>query len=458
MVSPQIVSQIEKLIEVDKRHYLHPTTVPSLFQKNGPKIIFQEGKGIRVTDIKGDTYIDGVSMLWNVNLGHGNQELAQAAYDQMSSIAYSSSFYGYTNPNAVRLAEKVVSLAPGDLSAVFFTSGGSESNDTAFKLARFYWNLKGRPNKKKIISITRSYHGATVSAGTATGIDAFHNFAGSRDIDIINARGHVTNCELGDKTDPNYVGCIRDTIEKLGSENIAAVILEPIQGAGGVHVSPDGYLKAVKDLCQANDILLIADEVICGFGRTGKWFGMDNWNVVPDIMSVAKGITSGYAQLGGVLVNQEIRDTIVEYDQILGHGFTYSGHPTACAVALKNIEIFERDNLLENVNNMETVLKKGFAYLADKHQHFTKSRAVGLLAGFDLQADRDSDTPFEQSIRAAAFVVEHCFNNKLILRAADFEEGKNIVAIAPPLIINKEEVEDIISIVDDALTAFERTL
>ncbi|TDK63321.1 aspartate aminotransferase family protein [Bacillus salipaludis] len=458
MVSPQTVSQIEKLIEADKKHYLHPTTVPSLFQKNGPKIIFQEGKGIRVTDIKGDTFIDGVSMLWNVNLGHGNQELAQAAYDQMSSIAYSSSFYGYTNQNAVRLAEKVVSLAPGDLSAVFFTSGGSESNDTAFKLARFYWNLKGRPSKKKIISITRSYHGATVSAGTATGIDAFHNFAGSRDIDIINARGHVTNCELGDKTDPNYVGCIRDTIEKLGSENIAAVILEPIQGAGGVHVSPDGYLKAVKDLCQANDILLIADEVICGFGRTGKWFGMDNWNVVPDIMSVAKGITSGYAQLGGVLVNQEIRDTIVEYDQILGHGFTYSGHPTACAVALKNIEIFERDNLLENVNNMETVLKKGFAYLADKHQHFTKPRAVGLLAGFDLQADRDTDTPFEQSIRAAAFVVEHCFNNKLILRAADFEEGKNIVAIAPPLIINKEEVEEIISIVDDALTAFERTL
>ncbi|MDQ6597234.1 aminotransferase family protein [Bacillus salipaludis] len=458
MVSPQTVSQIEKLIEADKKHYLHPTTVPSLFQKNGPKIIFQEGKGIRVTDIKGDTFIDGVSMLWNVNLGHGNQELAQAAYDQMSSIAYSSSFYGYTNQNAVRLAEKVVSLAPGDLSAVFFTSGGSESNDTAFKLARFYWNLKGRPSKKKIISITRSYHGATVSAGTATGIDAFHNFAGSRDIDIINARGHVTNCELGDKTDPNYVGCIRDTIEKLGSENIAAVILEPIQGAGGVHVSPDGYLKAVKDLCQANDILLIADEVICGFGRTGKWFGMDNWNVVPDIMSVAKGITSGYAQLGGVLVNQEIRDTIVEYDQILGHGFTYSGHPTACAVALKNIEIFERDNLLENVNNMETVLKKGFAYLADKHQHFTKPRAVGLLAGFDLQADGDTDTPFEQSIRAAAFVVEHCFNNKLILRAADFEEGKNIVAIAPPLIINKEEVEEIISIVDDALTAFERTL
>lgn len=458
MTISQALPEIQELIELDKKHYLHPTTVPKLFQEKGPKIIFQEGKGIRVTDVKGDTYIDGVSMLWNVNLGHGNQELAKAAYDQLSTIAYSSSFYSYSNPNAVRLAQKVVSVAPGDLSAIFYTSGGSESNDTAFKLARFYWNLKGRKAKKKIISITRSYHGATVSAGSATGIEAFHNFAGSRDIDIINARGHVTNCELGDKTDSNYEGCIRDTIEKVGAENIAAVIIEPIQGAGGVHVSPDGYLKAVKELCKANEILLIADEVICGFGRTGKWFGVDNWDVVPDIMSVAKGITSGYAQLGGVMVNKEIRDTLNEHDQILGHGFTYSGHPTACAVALKNLEIIERDNLIENAKNMELVLKNGFEYLANKHKHFTKPRAIGLLAGFDLQADPDTDTPFEQSIRAASFVVEHCFKNKLILRAADFEEGKNIVAIAPPLIINKEEVEEIISIVDDALTAFEKTL
>lgn len=458
MNTQNTLSQIEQLSELDKKYYLHPTTVPKWFQENGPKIIFKEGKGIRVTDMKGDTYIDGVSMLWNVNLGHGNQELAQAAYEQMKSIAYSSSFYGYSNPSAVRLAEKVVSIAPGDLSAIFYTSGGSESNDTAFKLARFYWNLKGQPTKKKIISITRSYHGATVSAGTATGLEAFHNFAGSRDIDILNAKGHLTNCELGDTSDPNYEGCIRDTIEKVGADNVAAVILEPIQGAGGVHVSPDGYLKAVKALCEANDILLIADEVICGFGRTGKWFGVENWDVVPDIMSVAKGITSGYAQLGGVLVNKEIRDTIVQYDQILGHGFTYSGHPTACAVALKNLEIIERDNLIYNVNNMEKVLKKGFDYLADKHIHFTQQRAVGLLAGFDLQADRDTDSPFEQSIRAAAFVVDHCFKNGLILRAADFEKGKNIVAIAPPIIINKEEVEEIISIVDDALTAFEKTL
>ncbi|TCP29436.1 adenosylmethionine-8-amino-7-oxononanoate aminotransferase [Scopulibacillus darangshiensis] len=454
----QQVSGIDQLGEWDKKYYLHPTTVPKTFSDNGPKIIFTEGNGIRVKDAKGDTYIDGVSMLWNVNLGHGQKELADAAYEQMTTLAYGSSFYGYSNEPAIRLAEKVVSIAPGDLSAIYFTSGGSESNDTAFKLARFYWHLKGRKGKKKIISITNSYHGATVAAGTATGIDAFHNFAGSRDIDILNAKAHLTNCELGDKSDPNYEGCIRDTIEKEGSEAIAAVIMEPVQGAGGIHIAPDGYLKAVKDLCEENDILFIMDEVICGFGRTGKIFGSDNWDIVPDLMSVAKGITSGYSQLGGVLMSEEIRNTLVQYDQILGHGFTYSGHPTACAVGLKNLEIIERDKIVENAKNMEKELKKGFKYLEDNHANVAKSRALGLISAFELQADRDADLPFDKSIRAAAIVAEECYKRKLILRTADFEEGKNIVAIAPPLITKKEDVEEIINIIDDAVTAFENKL
>ncbi|WP_240375871.1 aspartate aminotransferase family protein [Bacillus piscicola] len=449
---------IEKLSELDKKYYLHPTTVPSEFIEKGPKIVFKEGHGVRVTDIKGDTYIDGVSMLWNVNLGHGQKEIAQAAYDQMVKLGYSSSFYGYSNENAVHLAEKVVNMAPGDLSAVFFTSGGSESNDTAFKLARHYWDLKGYKNKKKIISINRSYHGATISAGSATGIEGFRNFAGSKDSAMLKAESHLTNCELGDKSDPNYNQSIRGLIESEGADTIAAVILEPIQGAGGVHVSPDGYLKAVKDLCEEQNVLLIADEVICGFGRTGKMFGVDNWDVVPDMMSVAKGITSGYAQLGGVLLSKTIRDLLVQSDKILGHGFTYSGHPTACAIGLKAMEIIERDNILDNVNTMGEELKKGFTYLSDKHPHVAKTRSVGLLSGFDLQEDRDTDKPFDNSIRAASIVVEECFKRKLILRAADFEEGKNIVAVAPPLIVNKEEIDEMINIIDTALTEFEKTL
>ncbi|WP_153722022.1 aminotransferase family protein [Sporosarcina cascadiensis] len=458
MVKVSNASKVQELSQLDKNYFLHPTTVPKTFIEDGPKIIFSEGSGIRVMDVKGDSYIDGVSMLWNVNLGYGQKELADAAYQQLTTLPYSSSFYGYSNEPAIRLAEKIVSLAPGDAGAVFYTSGGSEANETAFKLARHYWNMKGQEQKKIIISIKRGYHGATIATGSATGIDGFHNFSGSKGSDMIHAKGHLTNCEQGDKTDPEYEGCIRDTIEKQGAHRIAAVILEPIQGAGGVHVSPDGYLQAVKKLCEENDILFIADEVISGFGRTGKMFGVNHWEVEPDMICVAKGITSGYSQLGAVILSQELRATLVESDQILGHGFTYSGHPTACAVGLKTIEIIERDNIVGNAEKMGQVLKEGLAYLSEKHPHVAKTRSVGLLAGFDIQADRDNDIPFEQSIRAAQIVVNECFKNKLILRTADFEVGKNIVAIAPPLIINKQEVEEIIGIVDNALTVFEKTL
>ncbi|GAA0429335.1 aspartate aminotransferase family protein [Lentibacillus halophilus] len=454
----QGISKEQEIAELDKKYYIHPTTVPKTFVEQGPKLVFAEGNGMNVKDVNGDTYIDGVSMLWNVNLGHGNQELAKAAYDQMTNIAYSSSFYGFSNERAVRLAEKIVSLAPGDLNAVYFTSGGSEANETAFKLARFYWSLKGQDKKRKIISVSNGYHGATSAAGTATGIDAFHSFAGSEDTNILNAKAHLTNCEAGDRNDPNYEGSIRDIIEKEGPENVAAVIVEPVQGAGGIHISPDGYLKAVRDLCDEHNVLLISDEVICGFGRTGKMFGVDNWDVVPDFMSLAKGITSGYTQLGGVLMSQEIRDTLVEYDKILGHGFTYSGHPTACAIGLKNLEILERDGLVQNAKNMEVEMKRGFEYLEDKHPHVTKTRALGLLAGFELQQDPSTNTPFDDSVGAAGIVDDECFKRNLILRTADFEKGVNILAIAPPLIVNKEDIDKIFNIIDEALTAFEKKI
>lgn len=447
---------ISELTELDKRHYIHPTTIPKLHAENGPKLTFKEGNGIFVKDIHGDEYIDGLSMLWNVNLGHGNKELASVAKEQMEKLAFSSSFAGYSNEPAVRLAEKIAAMAPGDLNSVFFTSGGSESNDTAFKLARFYWNLKGQPEKKKIIALKQSYHGVTIAAQTATAIPAFHSFSGSGISEVFHAVPHLTKCEEGDKKDPNYKNSIRALVEREGAETIAAVIMEPVQGSGGVHMPPEGYLQAVRKLCDEFNILFLADEVICGFGRTGKMFGVDNWGVVPDLMSVAKGVSSGYSQLGGVLIKDEIRDTIVQYEDVLAHGFTYSGHPTACAVALKNIEILERDQVVANVKNMESELKAGFKYLEDKHPTFTKSRALGLLSGFELYADRDEMVPFDQSILPATEVVEECFNRKLILRPLVSNVGRNIVAIAPPLIINKQEVELMINIIDESISAFER--
>ncbi|UTR10180.1 aspartate aminotransferase family protein [Evansella sp. LMS18] len=443
-----------ELSQLDRKHVLHPSTNPKAQAESGPKIIFSGGQGIYLNDLKGRTYIDGVSMLWNVNLGHGNKELAEASYKQMSDSAYTTGFYGYANEPTVLLAEKIASLTPGDLNTIFYTSGGSESNDTAFKLSRFYWQLKGYKEKRKIISLRRGYHGVTVAAQRATGIEVYRNFSGSQDPDIVNAEPYLTECELGDNKHPRYEESIRYIIEKEGKEKIAAVIVEPIQGAGGVHMPPEGYLEALRKLCDENEIHFIADEVICGFGRTGKMFGVDHWNVVPDFMSVAKGITSGYAQLGGVVMRDYIKNAISEFDGMLAHGFTYSGHPTACAVGLKNIEILLRDNLVEHAEKMGEVLEEGLNYLEGKYEFFTKTRVKGLLAGFDLMKDPQSGLPFDDSVKAAASLVEECYQRDLLIRPFDFEPGMNTVAIAPPLIVTKEEVERIISIVDSSLEAF----
>jgi len=444
---------IKKLNELDKKHYLHPASSPKAQIQQGPKLIFSEGKGIHVTDIKGDTYIDGVSMLWNVNVGHGQKELADIAHQQMSKLAFGSSFFGFSNEPAIRLAEKIASIAPGDLNSIFYTSGGSESNDTAVKLARFYWSLKGKPQKLKIISLRNGYHGVTIGAQTLTGIDAFNVFSGSKAYDVLHATPHLTNCELGDKTDPNYESSIRAVLEREGAETIAAIIIEPVQGAGGVHICPPGYLQAVRKLCNENEVLFIADEVICGFGRTGTMFGVENWDVVPDLMSVAKGITSGYAQLGGVLIRDEIKEEIAQYEYPLAHGFTYSGHPTACAVGLKNIELIERYNLVANTKIMEQELMAGLKYLESKHSIVTKTRALGLLAAFDLMADRDNGVPFDPTLMAPYVVCEESFTRKLLVRGSG-----NTIILSPPLIINKNEIEEMITILDDSITAFKKTL
>ncbi|MGY4688783.1 aminotransferase family protein [Salibacterium sp. K-3] len=443
---------IQKWKDTDRKHILHPTTVPAVNAKHGPRLIFSEGNGVRVTDVEGTTYMDGVSMLWNVNLGHGNKELAQAASSQMEEFAYGSQFYGFSNKPAIQLADKLGELAPGDLNNVFFTSGGSESNDSAFKLSRFYWQLQGYEEKNIIISLVRGYHGVTVAAQRATGIDAFRNFSGSGDPNIYNAKAHLTECEKADNQHPDYEYSIRHMIDSLGSNRVAAVIVEPVQGAGGVHLPPDEYLQAVRELCNEKHVLMIADEVICGFGRTGKMFGVNHWNVVPDMLCFAKGVTSGYFPLGGVLMRDHIKQQFDGYEDLLAHGFTYSGHPSACAVGLKNLEIIERDNVVQHTAEMEQVLMAGLRRLEEKHTYFTNIRAIGLLAGFDLMKDPENGIPFANDTQASATLVEKCLEKNLIVRPFDFEDGMDIVAIAPPLISTEEEIEELIETIDECLT------
>lgn len=448
-------TKIEELVNIDKKHFLHPSTNPKVHAENGPPIIFTEGNGIFVKDVHGDTYMDAMSMLWNVNLGHGVKELAEVGKEQIGKLAYASAFKGFSNEPAIELSKKLADIAPGDLNAVFYTSGGSESNDTAIKLSRYYWGIKGKPEKIKIIALNNAYHGVTVAAQTATGIPAFHDFARSNIEHVHHAKAHLTNCENGDKNDPDYAQSIRGVIEREGADTVAAVLLEPVQGAGGVHIPPEGYLQAVRKLCDEHNILFIADEVICGFGRTGTMFGVENWDVVPDLMSIAKGISSGYAQLGGVLINDEVKQTLDGLDANLSHGFTYSGHASACAIGLKNIEIMERDGVVENAKKMEAVLKDGLAYLEDKHSIVTNSRAIGLLAAIEIYEDRDTGKLFDPKKLPATTLVDEFFANKLILRALG--SNNEIIAIAPPLTITKEEVEKMIAIMDESITSFRKT-
>lgn len=454
--TPKNTVMTERLVEWDKKHYFHPTTPLKEQQAKGPAHIFTHGKDIHVTDVYGKEFLDGVSSLWNVNVGYGRQELADAAREQMMTLAYGSSFFNNSHDVVIRLSQKLASMAPGDLNVSFFTSGGSESNESAIKIVRHYWKMKGQPERKKIIALERSYHGVTMGATSATGVPEFKHMITAIAPDFLHALPHQTECELGDSSASGYERSIRGIIEKEGPETIAGVILEPVQGVGGIQIPPEGYLQAVRQLCDEYGILMMTDEVITGFGRTGKMFGVEHWEVVPDLMSVAKGITSGYIQLGAVMMTDRLRDELADLsDNVFFHGFTYSGHPTACAVALKNIEIIENERLVDNAKQMEQELWKGLNYLQDTHKIAAKPRAIGLMGGIELLADPDSGTAFEPSIFAAPAVVEECAKRNLILRPLIFG-GLNVIAIAPPLIVDKQDIETIIATLSDSIQAFEQ--
>ncbi len=436
MIQEQCTAQ--ELKELDKKHFLHPTSSIKDQQENGPAFIFTKGEGVYLEDISGKRVIEGMSSLWNVNVGYGRTELAQAAMEQMSALAYSSAFATFSNEPAIRLAAKLAEMTPGDLNAVFFTSGGSESNDTAYKLARYYWRLKGKPEKSKIIARKKGYHGVAMGATSATGLAAFWDLASSLAPGFL----HVDNFS------PE---ALRATIEREGPETIAAFIAEPVQGAGGVHIPPDDYFPKVREICDEYGILFIADEVITGFGRTGKMFACEHWGVVPDMMLIAKGITSGYIPLGGVMMTERIHREFIELSTgVLLHGFTYSGHPTACAVALKNLEILERENLTENARVMGKRLLDGFTRIKNEIDIVQQVRALGLMGAIDLAKANTAGERFDPPL--APLVVAEAANRGLICRHVVFERQDTLV-FSPPLVINEQEVDTLIQIVHESILA-----
>ncbi|WP_121664891.1 aminotransferase family protein [Metabacillus litoralis] len=429
---------MEELTELDKKHFLHPTSPIGQQQKEGPSFIFTEGNGVFLTDMKGNKLIDGMSSLWNVNIGHGREEISEVAKEQMKKLAFSSCFATFSNEPAIRLAAKLAEIAPGNLSTTFFTSGGSESNDTAYKLARHYWVLKGKPNKQKIISRTKSYHGVSMGATSATGLKPFRDFTTSIAPDF-----HYV--------DHFSTESLRSLIEQEGPETVAAFIAEPVQGAGGVHIAPDGYFQEVREICDEYDILFITDEVITGFGRTGTYFGIDHYGVTPDMMCFAKGVTSGYAQLGGVMISETLHKEFKELSTgTLLHGYTYSGHAMACAVALKNIEIIERENLIENAAVMGQEMLKGFQSVQEKHSIIGEVRALGLMGAIEIVKDKQTNERFASPL--APQLVNEAAKRGLILRSVVFD-GQDTLVFAPPLIMTKEDITSLISILDETFTS-----
>ncbi len=386
--------------------------------------------------------LEGMSSLWNVNVGYGRKELAEAARDQMEKLAYTNSFSSMSNEPAIRLAAKIAEITPGNLHAVFFTSGGSEANDTAYKLVRYYWKLKGFTNKTKIISRQKAYHGVNIGATSATGISPFHQMTSSLAPDFL----HV---------DAFSAEALRECIEKEGAETIAAFIAEPVQGAGGVNIAPEGYFKEIRKICDEHHILFIADEVITGFGRTGKMFACEHYDVVPDVMLVAKGITSGYVPLGAVIIAETIHRELVELSEgVLLHGYTYSGHAAACAVGLKNIEIIEKENLVENARLMGKELLEGFFEIQREVDIVGEVWALGLIGAVEI-VDPVTNNRFPTLV--APKVSAEAAKRGLIVRTVGFE-GMDTVVFAPPLIINKQEIRELIEILRESLLAVQESL
>lgn len=434
------------LVEQDKKQ-LHPLQHPNTHQN---PLVIERGEGVWLYTSDGKKILDGMAGLWNVNIGYGNRELAQAAFEQMTQLAFTSNFAGMTNVPASRLADKLSGYAYPQLKTTFFASGGSEANDTAFKTARYYWKRMGKPDKVKIIARRSAYHGITLAATFATSIERYHKMFGPAIPGFVYAPAPNPYRFDSDVKDGETIGqaaarAIEETILREGADIVAAVIAEPIQGVGGVIVPPDEYFPLVRAICDRHGVLLIADEVITGFGRTGQMFALNRWNVQPDILSFAKGVTSGYQPLGGIQISDAIREAIdsaPDTDSWM-HGYTYSGHATACAVGLKNLEILEREKLAERSKTLGARLLNGLKTLAE-FANVGDVRGIGLLCGVEIVANKETR---QADAALAGRIMKAALDRGLRSRVV----GGNTLAFSPPLSISEDEVDEIVKRLGSAL-------
>ncbi len=449
-----------KLADSDRKYQIHSLHHPNDTEQ---MLICASGHGICIRDTDGKEYIDALSGLWNVNIGHGRAEMAEAAAEQMRTLAYFSGYAGSTTVPSIELAERLVRSVP-EMGAVFFTSGGAEANESAFKTARYYWRVHGKSEKTKIISRIHGYHGVTLQAMSATGIAGYWKMFEPRVPGFI----HVNTCypyrfdSSGKGVSPGEAAAreLEDAILSAGPETIAAFIAEPIHGAGGIIYPTDDYWPRIRDICTRYNVLLIADEIITGFGRTGRWFALEHWNMRPDILSFAKGVTSGYLPLGGIIVSLDIKETLDSVDPAdkWMHGYTNSGHPACCAVALRNIEIIERENLVENSARMGDIL---FHALQDAFQNHPNAGDIrggkGLLAAVEFVEDRVTKRNFPASANLGARLRTEMQKRGVVTRtrlaAGNHPAPGDEILFAPPLIITEQEVHRMVAVAKESVDA-----
>ena len=430
-----------ELQALDAAHHMHPFTENAALAKRGARIM-KSAKGVWLTDTEGHKIIDGMAGLWCVNIGYGRTELGDVAKRQMDELSYYNTFFMTSHIPAIALAAKIAELAPGDLNHVFFAGSGSEANDTNIRMVRRYWDIKGQSEKRIIIARHNGYHGSTMGGGSLGGMSPIHAHGGK-----IGGIVHIGEpnwwAQGGDMT-PEEFGLMRAReleakIIELGVENVAAFIGEPIQGAGGVIVPPSTYWPEIQRIVDKYGILLIADEVITGFGRTGNWFGSQTFNIKPHIMTIAKGLSSGYQPIGGSVVCDEVAE-VLGANGDFNHGYTYSGHPVAAAVALKNLEIMQDEKIVEHVRDVaHPYLKERWTALMD-HPMVGDAQLVGLMGSIALTPDKEKRAKFASEYGTVGYRCrERCFANNLIMRHV----GDRMI-ISPPLVITPDEIDILI--------------
>jgi len=448
---------VDRLLRVDREHLIHPLYHPA---DHVQPMVVVRGEGTDIIDARGNRYFDALSGLWNVHVGHGRTELAQVAAEQMGTLAFNNNYVGFTNSPSTQLAEKLIELAYPNLNAVYFTTAGAEANESAFKTARFFWKLLGKPDKVKFISRRWGYHGVTMAAASATGLPAYHKMFAPLVPGFVQAMApYRFRCELEEGsarpcTNPSghdYAAELEQTLLDEDPDTVAAIIGEPVQGAGGVIVPPDDYWPKLRQIADRHNVLLIADEVITGFGRTGKWFALDHWKVQPDIVSFAKGVTSAYLPLGGIMLSRQVQNAINEAPSDLKfmHAATYSGHPVCCAVGLANVAIIEREGLVERAADVGRKFLDLLQRQLGPLPRVGEVRGLGMMAAVELvDPNATGSAYYDSAVALAGRVVNRCAQNGMLPRRLN-----NTICMAPPLISTEAQLARLVEVLAEAIQA-----